>query len=40
MSPGLQGMDNGKELPVVDIIISFYWDEQLEEVGTGLPIAI
>ena len=27
MSPRLQGMDDGKELPVVDVIIAFCWDE-------------
>ena len=25
---------------VIDVVISFCWDEQLEEVGAGVPIAI
>ena len=40
MSPGLQGADDGKELPVVDVVVSFCGDEQLGEVGAGVPIAI
>ena len=27
MLPGLQGMDNGEELLVVDIIVAFCWDK-------------
>ena len=40
MSPGLQGMNNGKELPVIDVIILLCGDKQLEEVGAGVPFAI
>ena len=40
MSPGFQGADNGEELPVIDIIVLFCWDEQLGEVGAGVPVAI
>ena len=40
MSPGLQGMDDGEELPVVDVIVSFCWDEQLGEVGAWVPVAV
>ena len=29
---GLQGTDDGKELPVVDVVISFCWDKRLGEV--------
>ena len=27
MPPGLQGMDDGKELLVIDVIIPFCWDK-------------
>ena len=40
MPPGLQGVDDGEELLVIDVVIVFCWDEQLGEVGTGVPIAI
>ena len=40
MSPGLQGTDNCEELLVIDVIVLFCWNEQLEEVGVGIPIAI
>ena len=40
MSPGFQGVDDGKELSVIDVIIAFCWDERLGEVGAGVPIAI
>ena len=35
-----QSADDGKELPIVDIIVSFCRDEQLGEVGTRMPITI
>ena len=37
---GLQGMDDGKELLVIDIIVLFCRDEQLGEVGAEMPITI
>ena len=40
MSPGFQGADNSKEFSVIDVIVSFCWREQLEEVGAGVPFAI
>ena len=40
VSLGLQGVDDGKELPVINVVISFSRDKQLGEVGTGVPIAI
>ena len=40
VSPGFQGMDYGKEFPVVNVIVSFCRDEQLGEVGTGVPVAV
>ena len=40
MSPRLQGMDNGKELLVVDIIVSFSRDKRLGEIGAWMPFAI
>ena len=33
-------MDDSKEFSVVDVIVSFYWGEQLGEVGTWMPLAI
>ena len=40
MSSGLQGTDNCKEFSVVDIVVSFCRNEQLREVGAGVPIPI
>ena len=40
MSPGFEGMDDGQEFSVVNIIVSFCWGEGLREVGTGMPFAI
>ena len=40
MPPGLQGMDDGKELLVIDIIVLLGRDERLGEVGTGMSITI
>ena len=40
VSPGLQGTDDCEELLVIDVIVLFSRDEQLGEVGTGMPIAI
>ena len=40
MPPGFQSMDDYKELLVIDVVILFSWDEQLGEVGAGMPIAI
>ena len=38
--PGLQSADDGKEFTVIDVIVSFSRDEQLGEVGTGIPVTI
>ena len=35
-----QGMDDSEELPVVDVVVSFYRDERLGEIGAGMPITI
>ena len=40
MSPGFQSADDGKELPVVDVIVLFCSDERLGEIRAGMPIAI
>ena len=40
VSPGLQGMDNCKELMVIDVVVLFSWNEQLEEVGAWVPVSI
>ena len=40
MSPGFQGVDDRKEFLVIDVIISFCGDEQLGQIGTGMPITI
>ena len=38
--PTLQGMDDGKEFSVIDVIVSFCQGERLGEVGTGVPFAV
>ena len=40
MSPGLQGTDDCKEFSVIDVIVTFCWDERLREIRAGVPIAI
>ena len=35
-----EGKDNGKELPIVDIIVSFSGEESTGEVGTGVKISV
>ena len=40
VSPGLQGTDNCKEFPVVNVVVSFSRDERLREIGVGVPIAV
>ena len=40
VSLGFQGMDDGKEFPVIDVIVSFCRDEQLREVGIGMPVTV
>ena len=40
VSPGLQGMDDGKEFSVIDVIVSFCQGERFGEVGTGVPLAV
>ena len=36
----LQSIDDGKELPIVDVIVLFCWDERLGEVGIGVPVPV
>ena len=40
MLPGFQGMDDGEEFSVIDIIFLFSWGEQLRKVGARMPIAV
>ena len=40
VSPGFQGADDGKELSVVDVVVSFGWDKRLGEVRAGVPFAV
>ena len=40
MSLGLQGMDDCKKLLVIDVVVSFCWDERLREIGAGVPVAV
>ena len=40
MSPRLQSADDCEELPVIDVVVSFRWNEQLREVGAGVPVAV
>ena len=36
----LQGSDDGEELPVVNVIVSFSRDEQLRGVEAGVPVTV
>ena len=40
VSPGFEGVDDGKEFTIIDAIILFCLEEQLREVGTGMPVSI
>ena len=40
VTPGFQGSNDGKEFPVVDVVVSFCWGEWLGKVGARVPIAI
>ena len=40
VSPGFQGVNNGEEFPVIDVIVSFFQREQLGEIRAGMPITI
>ena len=40
VSPRLQGSDNSKEFPVVDIVALFCRNECLGEVGAGVPFTV
>ena len=40
VTPRLQGVNDGKEFAVVDVIISFGGGEGLGEVGAGVPIPV
>ena len=38
--PGFQGMDNGKEFSVVDVVVLFCGRERLGEIGAGMPVTV
>ena len=40
MSPSFEGMDDGKEFMVIDVIITLHWQERLGEIRTRVPVAI
>ena len=40
MSTRLQGMNDGKEFTVINVIVLFGWYERLREVGVGMPVTI
>ena len=40
MMPFLQGLDDSKEFPIVDIVISFCRGEGGRMIGTGMEISI
>ena len=40
MSPRLQGMDDDKQLLIIDVVVSFGGDERLQEVGARVPVVI
>jgi len=38
--PGLEGMDDGKEFLIVDVMVSFCLEERLREIGAGVPVSV
>jgi len=40
VSPGFEGVDDGKEFTIIDIVVSFCLGERLREVGTGVPVSV
>ena len=40
VSPRLQSMDDREELPVIDVVIPLHKDEQLREIGAGVPVTV
>ena len=40
MSPMIQGMDNGEELLIIDIVVPLCRGEHLREVGTGVKVTV
>ena len=40
VSPGLQGVDDGKEFPVVDVVVAFGGDERLGEIRARMSVTI
>ena len=40
MMPFLQGLDDSKELPIIDVVVSFCWGEGCRMVGTWMEIPI
>ena len=38
--PFVQCEDNGKEFPIVDVVVPFSRNKRLREIGTGMGIAI
>ena len=40
VSSRFQGSDNSQEFPIVNVIVLFCSNEQLEEVGAGVPFTV
>ena len=40
MVPRLQGADDSKEFPVIDVVVLFCGGERLREIGTWVPVPI
>ena len=40
VSPMIQGVDNSKEFPIINVIISFCRSEHLRKIGTGVKVSV
>ena len=40
MAPRLQGVDDSEEFSVVDVVVSFSWEEGVRQVGAGVPVSV
>ena len=40
MAPMIQGMNNGKEFLIIDVIVLFCRGERLREIRTGMKISV
>ena len=40
MSPSFEGVDDGKEFVIIDVIITLSWWKRLGEIRTGVPVTI